>query len=110
MGWDLFHIRCLEMYMGERNCKQSFTYLHSFCSADRGILEIVKLNPIIRMAFYNGVSVILHEKNIFNLCKHLDIYGILSPYANKRKEMCMKTDYKELAERFEKEVLSIMKQ
>ncbi|MBC1400385.1 hypothetical protein HB836_02160 [Listeria booriae] len=108
MAWDLFHLRCIEMHMAERNCEPSFTYLHSFCSADRGILDIVKLNPIIRMAFYNGNSIVLHEKNIFNTCTHIDVSGILAPYADKRLEMCMKTDYRELSKRFEKDVLSIM--
>lgn len=109
MAWDLFHLRNLEISMTERNTNQSMVFLHSFGSADQGIVRMIKLNPITRMAFFDGKSIVIHEKNILNTCTHLGIKEILDQNEAKRREKCLNIDYRELSKQLEVEVLGVMK-
>lgn len=76
MTWDLMHLRNIETEMAIRNSLANYEnifYAHSFGSSDQGLLNILKLNPIKRVAFYKGEAYIRFENTIEDVCENEDI-------------------------------------
>ena len=53
-AWDIFHIRLLEQSI-LFNCIENsdVIYLHYFATADSGVAEVLRVNPIKMLVYYN---------------------------------------------------------
>ena len=57
-AWDIFHIRLLEQST-LLNCieKPDVIYLHYFATADSGLAEVLRANPIKMLVYYNKIII-----------------------------------------------------
>ncbi|MBC2175401.1 hypothetical protein HCB27_02135 [Listeria booriae] len=107
MAWDLYHIRRTEQHMAERNISRGIIPIHSFASGDKGLNQIISLNPIKRVAFYKGRSLVVREKNIFE--EYPDICSDkIKNSAEERKNKAKETDYKILSKKFEDSIVKLI--
>lgn len=54
-AWDIFHIRLLELsFLSDCMANKEAVYLHYFATADSGLAEVLRANPIKMLIYYSG--------------------------------------------------------
>ncbi|TEB07166.1 hypothetical protein Psch_00709 [Pelotomaculum schinkii] len=92
MTWDILHIRNIQTEMAIRstiNNNSNIFYAHSIASHDKGLIDILKANPIKRLILYKGEAYPKYERDFDNICKDLDIKSILFENTFKREQYCL---------------------
>lgn len=114
MTWDLMHLRNIQTEMAIRNSLENYEnifYAHSFGSYDQGLLNILKLNPIKRVAFYKSEAYIRFENTIEDVCENEDIITNLLLESNRREQFFLynpKNYFSDLANQLENELLDFL--
>lgn len=57
MAWDLVHIRLIESEFLARPVEEARYAIHILLTFDNGLKEILQINPIEQIAFYEGISI-----------------------------------------------------
>lgn len=109
MAWDLFHLRNLETQVAERNTNTKHMYMHYFCSRDKGINEILELNPIKRMVIKDERCFSYHEHNIFQTEFKDIVFDSLKEYERYRKDNIEKVKLFKVAGRYEQLLSNFLK-
>lgn len=73
MVWDLLHLRNLIDEMRVRNTKSDICFLHCFASYERGLMDLVKINPVQRMLYIEDQMICKYKHNVFDIegCQEL---------------------------------------
>ena len=66
MTWDLLHLRFVISEMHARDTAD-FTFLHCFASHEKGLMKLLKLNPIKRLFCLDDHVFCRHQNTIFDL-------------------------------------------
>lgn len=54
-AWDIFHIRLLEQsFLSDCMANKKAVYLHYFATADSGLADVLRANPIKMLIYYSG--------------------------------------------------------
>lgn len=57
-AWDIFHIRLLELsFLSDCMANKEAVYLHYFATADSGLAEVLRANPIKMLIYYSGKTI-----------------------------------------------------
>jgi 3-dehydroquinate dehydratase len=74
MTWDILHIRNIQTEMANRNTnsKLNMFFVHSFASHDKGLIDIIKSNPINRLILYKNEAYPRYEEGFEDICKDLN--------------------------------------
>lgn len=92
MTWDILHIRNIQTEMAIRgtiNNNPNIFYAHSIASHDKGLIDILKANPVKRLVFYNGEAFPKYEKSFDSICKDLNIKSSFFKNTFKREQHCL---------------------
>ncbi|GAB6180333.1 hypothetical protein JCM14036_16520 [Desulfotomaculum defluvii] len=114
MTWDLMHLRNIGTEMAIRNSLTNYEnifYAHSFGSADQGLLNILKLNPIKRVAFYKGEAYIRFQNTIEDVCEKEEFINNLLLNSHQREQCCLSISNRHLpnlAAKLENELLGLL--
>lgn len=57
MAWDLIHIRVIEQQFAIRPTEQVRFAIHALLTFDNGLKEVLQINPVEQMAFYNDIPI-----------------------------------------------------
>ena len=66
MDWDLFHLWDIPTEMSVQSHKYNAIILQAFATHDDALAQIAKLNPIIRIAFYEQEVQIKYKLSLSN--------------------------------------------
>ncbi len=88
MTWDILHIRNIQTEMAIRNTnnKTNIFFVHSFASHDKGLIDIIKSNPINRLILYKNEAYPKYKESFEDVCKDLNIYSSFLKNSFNREE------------------------
>lgn len=90
MTWDILHIRNIQTEMAIRNTnnKSNIFFVYSFASHDKGLIDIIKSNPINRLILYKNEAYPKYKEGFEDVCKDLNIYSSFLKNTFIRGEHC----------------------
>lgn len=86
--WDIFHIRLLEQsFLSDCIEHKEAVYLHYFATADSGLADVLRANPIKMLVYYdkNYIPVRRYSELDFFTQDELDFYNTKSKIRNREK-------------------------
>lgn len=84
IAWDILHIRLIENMMLIDNTKNQQVILSYFATADKGLIDIMKINPIKAFVIYEGIHIPYHEIKVKDVCKNTELLEEVSKNAQTR--------------------------
>lgn len=107
VAWDIYHIRLIEQIMLNDNVgKKEQIILSYFATADKGLIDAMKINPIKAFVILDDYPIAFHSIRIREICQNKDILKEITTKAEQRKEKAKTTDYAEIKKQLQKEVQS----
>lgn len=100
--WDILHIRLMEFQM-LNDLKEGCVIFHYLGTKDRGLQDIIKINPIKIMGFLDDKEIIVREDNSIS---NIELFDILQNYEKNNKNV---VDYKKKFEEISKEITNLIK-
>ena len=76
IAWDFLHIRLMENSLAVQSNESNVYYLYYFATADKALHNIIKYNPINRIALYDSKVYPVRKHNISEIIG-LDLYNSL---------------------------------
>ena len=76
IAWDFLHIRLMENSLAVQSNENNVYYLYYFATADKALHNIIKYNPINRIALYDSKVYPVRKHNISEIIG-LDLYNSL---------------------------------
>lgn len=108
--WDIYHIRLLEQIMLYDNLKnRDMVILSYFATADNGIIDAMKINPIKAFAILDNYSISIHQLNIGNICNNKELLEDAYYKTNVRANKIKSINFSELRQKLEHEILEFVK-
>lgn len=112
MTWDIIHIRNIQAEMAHRNTNDKVDkfFIHSFASHDKGLIDIIKSNPINRLILYKNEAYPKYKVSFEDICKDLDVYSSFLQNTFIREEFCKVNQtcyFKELAFKLESAIYNL---
>lgn len=108
--WDIYHIRLLEQIMFLDNIKnRDLVILSYFATADNGIIDAMKINPIKAFAIIDDYSISIHQMNIENICNNKELLEDEYYKTNVRANKIKSINFSELRQKLEHEILEFVK-
>ncbi len=105
VAWDIYHIRLIEQIMMHDNVgRKEKIILSYFATADKGLIDAMKINPIKAFVILDGYPIAFHSIRVEAICQNKDILEEAVTMASKRKEKAKTTDYAEIKRQLRKEV------
>lgn len=106
VAWDIYHIRLLENIMLNDNMKNKDRVLLSyFGTADNGIIDAMRINPVKAYVIMNDCSIPIHQMNIEDVCKNKLILENVFMNKNLRSERIKEIDFSKIRRQLESEIL-----
>ena len=93
-AWDIYHIRLLEQIMLIDNVGINEQIILSyFATADKGLIDAMKINPIKAFVILDDYPIAVHNKTIQSVCQNMDIMEEIKTKGIERMKMAKVTDY-----------------
>lgn len=106
VAWDILHIRLVEQIMLSDNMKNTGQVILSyFGTADNGIIDAMKINPVKAFVIVNDYSISIHQMNINDICKNQKLLESGYSNASVRAEKIKDLDFKQIRGCLEAEIL-----
>lgn len=109
MAWDLFHLWDMPTEMAEQSQKYNAIILQAFATHDDALAQIAKLNPIIRIAFYEQEAQVKYKLSLSNFFHNDPIIDSIIAYQAQREYLCETVDLIGLSNQLEHEFLNVIK-
>ena len=105
VAWDIYHIRLIEQIMLHNNVgRKEQIILSYFATADKGLIDAMKINPIKAFVILDDYSIAFHSIRIEEICQNEDVLEEAATKAAQRKERAKITDYAGIKTQLQKEV------
>lgn len=109
VAWDIYHIRLVEQIMLRDNMKNAEQVILSyFGTADNGIIDAMRINPVKAFVIVNGYSISIHQMNINDVCKNQKLLESGYLNAGVRAEKIKDLDFRQIREHLETEILQLL--
>lgn len=106
VAWDIYHIRLVEQIMLRDNMKNTEQVILSyFGTADNGIIDAMRINPVKAYVIVNDYPISIHQMNINDVCKNQKLLDSGYLNAGVRGEKIKNLDFKQIREHLETEIL-----
>lgn len=93
-AWDIYRIRLLEQIMLIDNVGINEQIILSyFATADKGLIDAMKINPIKAFVILDDYPIAVHNKTIQSVCQNMDIMEEIKTKGIERMKMAKVTDY-----------------
>lgn len=105
--WDLYHIRLIEQIMLYDNLnKKDEIILSYFGTADKGLIDVMQINPAKAVVIMDNKIYIIHQINIENVCKKQELLD--NAYNNDylREKKIKNINFSEMRKQLEFQILS----
>lgn len=109
MAWDLFHLWDIPTEMSVQSHKYNAIILQAFATHDDALAQIAKLNPIIRIAFYEQEAQIKYKSSLSNFLHNDPIIDSIIDNQEQRECLCDTVNLIELSNQLEHEFLNTIK-
>ena len=109
MAWDLFHLWDIPTEMSVQSHKYNTLILQAFATHDDALAQIAKLNPIIRIAFYEQEVQIKYKLSLSNFLHNDPIIDSIIDNQEQRECLCDTVNLIELSNQLEHEFLNTIK-
>lgn len=83
--------------------------LSYFATADNGIIDAMKINPIKAFAIIDDYSISIHQMNIENICNNKELLEDEYYKTNVRANKIKSINFSELRQKLEHEILEFVK-
>ncbi|MBP3602786.1 MAG: hypothetical protein J6J79_01400 [Lachnospiraceae bacterium] len=105
IAWDIYHIRIIEEIMFNDNVnKQEKIILSYFATADKGLADAMKINPLKAFVIWDNFPIPIHSVTIEDVCSNENIMREISEMAEVRKERVEYTNYSQIKKQLQKEI------
>ena len=109
MAWDLTHVRLIERAYSIKPTDEVKFAMHVLLTFDRGLIDVLKINPIEQFVIYKNNVTVKFKKQILE-----EVIECVTPYLTKkatenRRKVLQKVDYNSLKLRLENELLELCK-
>ena len=109
MAWDLFHLWDIPTEMAVQSHTYNAIILQAFATHDDALAQIAKLNPIIRIAFYEQEVQIKYKLSLSNFLHNDPIIDSIIDNQEQRECLCDTVNLIELSNQLEHEFLNTIK-
>ena len=109
MAWDLFHLWDIPTEMAVQSHTYNAIILQAFATHDDALAQIAKLNPIVRIAFYQQEAQVKYKLSLSNFLHNDPIIDSISDNQKQRECLCETVDLIELSTQLEHEFLNTIK-
>ena len=107
MAWDLFHLWDMPTEMAVLTRQDRAIVLQALATHDDALAKIAKLNPITRMAFYQGEAQVTYAFSVSDiLLGNFTVEELLS-LKEKRERLCASVDLMGLSAELERKLLAM---
>lgn len=109
MAWDLFHLWDIPTEMAVQSHTYNAIILQAFATHDDALAQIAKLNPIVRIAFYQQEAQVKYKLSLSNFLHNDPIIDSIIDNQKQRECLCETVDLIELSTQLEHEFLNTIK-
>lgn len=107
--WDIFHLRILEQIMEADNSNDTKMFkLAYFGTADRGIVDVLEVNPLKAFAIIDGRMLPVYSRNIAEICTNSALLEKASAGAAERKRCLNKLNLVSLRREMERQAMQLL--
>lgn len=110
MAWDLFHIWDMPSEMAALSDSNNAIVLQSLVTRDVALANITKLNPIIRMVFYDEEAQVKYRYSLHDVNCDEKIIDEIGNHTKNRETICVDIDLNYLSKKLEGEFINILNQ
>ena len=105
--WDIYHIRLIEqIFLYDNLNKRDQIILSYFGTADKGLIDVMQINPVKAVIIIDNKLHVVHQMNIENVCKKQELLNN-AYYNNHLREMKIKNiNFSEMRKQLEFQILS----
>lgn len=104
MAWDLLHLRNVIDEMRIRNTQSNICFLHCFASYEKGLIDLIKINPIKKMLYVEDGLFCKYEHEVFDIEECGELKTV---FEERFKQRVKNENMKELCIALETEIRSL---
>ena len=103
--WDIFHIRLIENIMMLDNMRDKERIILSyFATADKGLIDAMKINPVKAVVLYNDIYIAYHSIRLNDVCKNHTLLREASQSSSMREKKIKIVDFTHIRNQLEEEI------
>lgn len=104
--WDIYQIRLVEQIMLHDNANKDHVILSYFATADKGLIEAMKINPLKAFVIIGNISISFHQMTIQDVCKNEKILKDIMFNSKVREKSIRSINLAEIRNVLKQEIIS----
>lgn len=103
--WDIFHIRLIEnIMMLDNKGDKELIILSYFATADKGLIDAMKINPVKAVVFYNDIYIAYHSIRLNDVCKNHTLVREAIQSSSMREKKIKTVNFTHIRNQLEEEI------